>query len=66
MPRDVRTRWNSTYEMLSFALQYQDAIVEFTSNLRLNIRRFELDDGEWAIVKELHEVLKVSTIRQTL
>ncbi|KAG1729541.1 hypothetical protein EDD22DRAFT_788839 [Suillus occidentalis] len=31
MPRDVSTRWNSTFDMLTFALEYQqviDVIVE--------------------------------------
>ncbi|KAI0776430.1 hypothetical protein BC629DRAFT_1253789, partial [Irpex lacteus] len=37
MPRDVRTRWNSTYAMLDFALQYREAIAEFTGSLRTNL-----------------------------
>lgn len=26
MPRDVATRWNSTFDMLDFALRYREAI----------------------------------------
>ncbi|KAF8226257.1 hypothetical protein L208DRAFT_1014983, partial [Tricholoma matsutake] len=26
IPRDVTTHWNSTYDMLNFALEYQKAI----------------------------------------
>ncbi|KAH6871072.1 hypothetical protein BKA70DRAFT_1073888, partial [Coprinopsis sp. MPI-PUGE-AT-0042] len=32
MPRDVTTRWNSTYDMLVFALAYRSAIDSMTSN----------------------------------
>lgn len=60
MPRDVRTRWNSTYEMLSFALQFRDAIDGLTSNRSMDLRHLELDDGEWRIVSQLCDILKVS------
>ncbi|KAJ7849523.1 hypothetical protein B0H14DRAFT_2236513, partial [Mycena olivaceomarginata] len=32
IPRDVRTRWNSTYDMLRFAEQYREVIDAITSN----------------------------------
>ncbi|KAI0684077.1 hypothetical protein BC835DRAFT_1250855, partial [Cytidiella melzeri] len=59
MPRDVRTRWNSTFTMLNFAVKYREAIAEFTSSLRTNMRKYELNDDEWEIVEQLRDVLKV-------
>jgi hypothetical protein len=32
MPHDVRTRWNSTYDMVQFALQYHSAIDNIARN----------------------------------
>jgi len=31
MPRDVCTRWNSTYDMLTFAYEYKDALNKITA-----------------------------------
>ena len=44
MPRDVSTRWNSTYDMLNFALDYRVAIDSISSNRDLNLRKYELQD----------------------
>jgi hypothetical protein len=57
MPRDVATRWNSTYEMLAFALQYRQAIDEITVDR--DMRKYELLEEEWALVQELCDVLAV-------
>ncbi|KAJ7801836.1 hypothetical protein B0H14DRAFT_2159890, partial [Mycena olivaceomarginata] len=32
IPRDVRTRWNSTYDMLAFAEEYRPVIDAITSD----------------------------------
>ncbi|KAJ6632562.1 hypothetical protein B0H10DRAFT_1631800, partial [Mycena sp. CBHHK59/15] len=32
LPRDVRTRWNSTYDMIRIALKYRCAYREFTND----------------------------------
>lgn len=60
MPRDVTTRWNYTYEMLSFAYTYRDAYNEITANREMKMREHELSDEEWEIVRQLAAVLKVS------
>ena len=60
MPRDVRTRWNSTYDMLEFALQYRAAIDEITGNKKADLRRFKLDGKEWNVAEQLCSTLKVS------
>ena len=60
MPRDVTTRWNSTYEMLSFAYTYRAAYNEITSNRDMKMRKYELSDSDWKIVNELASVFKVN------
>jgi len=62
MPRDVATRWNSTYEMLDFAYKYRRAFNEITGNRNMNMRTYELSNEDWKIVKGLAEVLKVRTL----
>ena len=59
MPRDVPTRWNSTFDMLDFAIDYRAAIDTITSNRELNLRKYELDDDEWVIAENLRDTLKV-------
>lgn len=59
MPRDVTTRWNSTFDMLNFALEYRKAIQVTTSDLDLDLRQYELSRDEWRIAGYLRDVLKV-------
>ena len=62
MPRDVTTRWNSTYYMLDFAVQYRAAIDSLAGTRDLALRKYELVSAEWKIAEELRDVLKVSTL----
>ena len=59
MPRDVTTRWNSTFDMLAFAVQYRSAIDNITGDKSANLRKYELDEAEWNIASQLHSTLKV-------
>jgi uncharacterized membrane protein len=59
-PRDVKTCWNSTYDMLMVAFDYRIVIDNVTGNKTLKLRQYELDDGDWEVVKDLLRVLKVS------
>jgi hypothetical protein len=57
MPRDVTTRWNSTYDMLVFAIEYRKAIDEISGDKEM--RKYELDEEEWTIVQQLCDILEV-------
>ena len=45
--------------MLAFAIQYRKAIDKITEEKSSKLRKFELDQEEWEIVKDLHFVLEV-------
>ena len=60
MPRDVSTRWNSTFDMLHFAIEFRPAIDTMTAMRNLDLQKYELSPEEWHIAKELRGVLKVS------
>ena len=59
MPRDVSTRWNSTYDMLEFALEYCTALNTMTADWDMKLHQFELSKKEWAMASELCKALQV-------
>ena len=62
LPRDVPTRWNSTFKMLNTANEYRAAVDELTGNHLMGLHKCEMNDDEFAISKELRDVLLVSHI----
>ncbi|KAJ6525555.1 hypothetical protein DFH09DRAFT_936571, partial [Mycena vulgaris] len=58
MPRDVATRWNSTHNMLEFAVNYSAVIDDMTGGRDNPLRKFELTLAEWRIARDLVKVLK--------
>lgn len=60
LPRDVKTRWNSTYRLLTTALDYREAVDTITGDRRLGLRELELSEEEWTVLTQLRDVLKVS------
>src|SRR5271163_2494133 len=56
MPRDVSKRWNSTFDMLDFAINYRAALDAMTS-IR-NLRKYELENDEWATAANLRDTIK--------
>ena len=61
MPRDIRTRWNLTFNMLKYALNHRKVINEVTQCHDLGLRKLEISDHEWELMDQLHDVLKVRT-----
>lgn len=59
MPRDVRTRWNSTFDMLDFAVENSAAINSITGNRDMKLRQYELTEDDWDMARKLRDVLKV-------
>ncbi|KAJ7310652.1 hypothetical protein DFH08DRAFT_629128, partial [Mycena albidolilacea] len=62
IPRDVRTRWNSLYDMLSVAVTYKDVINAFTGDRNLGYRAYDLTNAQWTFIEDMLHVLKDATL----
>ena len=45
--------------MMQFALEYRELIDTITVNKELKLRKYELDNEDWRIIKDLVSVLEV-------
>jgi hypothetical protein len=59
MPRDVRTRWNSTFKMLEFTIKHRKLLDLLCGDRANGLRDLELKPEEWRIAGQLRDVLKV-------
>ncbi len=59
IPRDVATRWNSTYDMLAFAVEYKKAIKTLVQDIDSKLTACQLSKQEWGFVSELTTALNV-------
>ena len=59
MPRDVTTRWNSTFDMLEFAVEHITPINTITADRDMKLRKYELSESDWDIARQLRDALKV-------
>jgi hypothetical protein len=62
MPRDVATRWNSTFDMLNFAVEHITAINTITAHRDTKLRQYELSENDWSIACQLRDILKVRNL----
>ncbi|KAG2057667.1 hypothetical protein BDR06DRAFT_838264, partial [Suillus hirtellus] len=62
MPHDIATCWNSTFDMLTFALEYCEAIDIICANKNMEIRNYELSEKEWELAQQLCDILKDATL----
>ncbi|KAJ7195704.1 hypothetical protein B0H12DRAFT_1038619, partial [Mycena haematopus] len=62
IPRDVATRWNSSYDMLKFAIEYRQAIDNLTATKK-ELRKFELEEEEWKTLVDLCRLFKKLTLQ---
>jgi hypothetical protein len=60
IPRDVKTQWNSMYDMLNVAVQYCIAINELTANQKFGLQDYEISTKDWKTTAQLCKVLQVS------
>jgi hypothetical protein len=61
LPRDVRTRWNATYTMLDEAYTLRAAVNKITEMRDMKLRKYEIEAHEWEILRQLRDLLKVSS-----
>jgi hypothetical protein len=52
-------QWNSTYDMLVFAIEYKIAIKAITSDIDLKLVKYQLSLEEWVVTEELCRALEV-------
>ncbi|KAG1791478.1 hypothetical protein EV424DRAFT_1265938, partial [Suillus variegatus] len=60
MPRDVATWWNSTFDMLDYALEHREAVDTVMQWQDLSLQKYELEDNEWEILQQLRDILKLT------
>ena len=53
------TCWNSTFNMVSFVIEYCPALDIMTADRDMNLHKFESSNREWGMETELCEVLEV-------
>ncbi|KAJ3834696.1 hypothetical protein F5878DRAFT_515652, partial [Lentinula raphanica] len=58
LPRDVLTRWNSTYNMLAAFLTMKKPVSDFLDHSSYQMSDLALNDDEWEAVEGLVAVLK--------
>ena len=59
MLHDVSTWWNSTFDMLDFAIEHITAINTITVDRNMRLWQYELSESDWDIARQLRDVLKV-------
>ena len=59
IPRDVRTHWNTTNNMLDFAYLYRVTINKIMDICDMKLHAYKIEAHEWETVRQLCDLLKV-------
>ncbi|KAJ3965306.1 hypothetical protein EV361DRAFT_810930, partial [Lentinula raphanica] len=59
LPRDVSTRWNSTYNMLAAFLKMKNPVSDFLNCFSYQILDLALNNDEWEAIEGLASMLKI-------
>ena len=59
IPRDISTRWNSSFDMANFVVDYRVPIEDITDKHKLGLMAYALNDHEWDLLGQLRDMLKV-------
>ena len=62
IPKDVDHRWNSTYAMLSVAIEYKEIIndfINFYASSSSSGSAYGITEDEWTVICKLNEMLQV-------
>ncbi|KIK12157.1 hypothetical protein PISMIDRAFT_74981, partial [Pisolithus microcarpus 441] len=62
IPRDVLTHWNSTFDMVSFVVEYRTPVDALTDKRHLGLAAYALDEHEWLVLGQLCKILKDATL----
>jgi len=62
MPWNITTRWNFSFDMLNFALDYWQAINTIINEKKMKLRQYKLLDKDWKIVRQPCDVIKVMSL----
>ncbi|KAJ3830446.1 hypothetical protein F5880DRAFT_1468533, partial [Lentinula raphanica] len=62
LPRDVATRWNSTFDMLAAFIRLKEPITEFLDRSSNGLAEYALDNEEWEAIEGLVSILKDATL----
>lgn len=59
LDRRVPTRWNSDFACLAAHVYFEQPVKLLTSDERLDLKEYALTPDQWALAKELVDVLEV-------
>ncbi|KIM56043.1 hypothetical protein SCLCIDRAFT_133576 [Scleroderma citrinum Foug A] len=62
IPRDVVTRWNSSFDMADFIIDYRVPVDLMTNKRSLGLAMYALEEHEWDMLEQLRDVLKDATL----
>lgn len=62
LARRVATRWNSDRKCIDSHVYFRQPIQWLTSNAKLKLKKYALDDIQWDLARELSDVLQVNIL----